>query len=128
LRQNLDPAFLRRIRKLVDFPKPDEASRALIWQRTLPAGVLHPPDAVIQELARRFHKLTGGNIHNAVVDATYRAVDADPDTPRIEARHLVAGVAREYQKLGEPLTRGEFGAEFYNWLTDDILSDPDGPS
>lgn len=120
LRQNFDPAFLRRIDIVADFPSPDVTSRALIWERTFPPALPHPGSAVIQELARRF-ELSGGNIRNAVVDATYRAVAADPENPRITARQVVAGVAREYEKLGKPLTKGEFGAEFYAWVTEDIL-------
>ena len=37
MRQNLDPAFLRRLRFIVDFPRPDVEAREKIW-RQLPAG------------------------------------------------------------------------------------------
>jgi hypothetical protein len=34
-RQNLDPAFLRRFRFMIDFPLPDAASREAIWRQCL---------------------------------------------------------------------------------------------
>ena len=36
LRQNLDPAFLRRLRFIIDFPRPDAEAREKIWRRCLP--------------------------------------------------------------------------------------------
>jgi hypothetical protein len=34
---------------------------------------------------------------------------------------LVVATAREYQKLGKPVTKGEFGEDFYAWIEADIL-------
>ena len=39
MKSALDPAFLRRIRFVVNFPFPDEAQRAEIWRRAFPAGL-----------------------------------------------------------------------------------------
>ena len=36
LRQNLDAAFLRRLRFIIDFPRPDVEAREEIWRRCLP--------------------------------------------------------------------------------------------
>lgn len=84
-------------------------------------------------LARRF-QLAGGNIRNVVVDATVRALSEydrrnqnrrngdPPDGDRyIRLRHLNAGIVREYQKLGKPVTRGDFGDPFYDWAKQDGL-------
>jgi SpoVK/Ycf46/Vps4 family AAA+-type ATPase len=38
LKRNLDPAFMRRIRFIIDFPFPDEASREKIWQAAFPVN------------------------------------------------------------------------------------------
>src|SRR5438128_4423687 len=38
MRQNLDPAFLRRLRFVVDFPRPDVEARQKIWRQCLPDG------------------------------------------------------------------------------------------
>jgi hypothetical protein len=36
LKQNIDDAFLRRLRFIVDFPLPDAAEREAIWRRAFP--------------------------------------------------------------------------------------------
>jgi AAA+ superfamily predicted ATPase len=121
LRQNLDPAFLRRIHAIVEYPFPDAASRLEIWRRTLPSGVTGPPEKDLQLLAERFD-LSGGSIRNVVIDALYRAIAAAGNgTPEITGRHLVAGIAREYQKLGRPLTRAGFSPELHEWVEEDVL-------
>ncbi len=121
LRQNIDEAFLRRIHIIVDFPSPDAALRARIWTGTFPAGVEHPSDEDIRALAERF-RLPGGSIRNVVLDAAFRAIaDAGDEKPVITLRHLVLGMAREYQKLGKPITKGEFEAEYYSWIERELL-------
>jgi hypothetical protein len=65
---------------------------------------------------------SGGNIKNIVLDATYRALDvAEGGRPTLTLRQLVAATAREYEKLGKPLTLREFGPEFFTWVEQDIL-------
>lgn len=118
-RHNIDEAFLRRIHVIVDFPTPDAGSRRRIWAGLLPAQGHHVvTEAEVNELADRFD-LTGGNIRNVVVDACFRAMQAPGRL--LTARHLVAGVVREYQKLVRPITLGEFGQQFYEWATWDVL-------
>jgi hypothetical protein len=119
-RQSIDEAFLRRIHVIVDFPAPDAESRRRIWANLLPAPEHHAvTDDELHQLADRFN-LTGGNIRNVVVDGCFRAMQA-PDR-RLTARHLVAGVVREYQKLVRPTTIGEFGPQFYQWAMEDVLA------
>jgi Winged helix domain, variant/ATPase family associated with various cellular activities (AAA) len=119
LRQNIDEAFLRRIHVVVDFPFPDADARLGIWQRLLAAQRLdRPSDDELAALAERF-SIPGGSIRNVVVDAAFRALDADP--PEITLRHLAVAVAREYQKLGKPLTPVEFGGSLYGWVETDVL-------
>jgi hypothetical protein len=118
-RQSIDEAFLRRIHVIVDFPAPDAESRRRIWANLLPAPEHHAvAEAELNELADRFN-LTGGNIRNVVVDGCFRAMRA-PDR-LLTARHLIASVVREYQKLVRPVTLGEFGQPFFEWATHDVL-------
>lgn len=118
-RQSIDEAFLRRIHVIVDFPAPDATSRRRIWARLLPAREHHVvSEDELNELADRFD-LTGGNIRNIVVDACFRAMRT---TDRLlTARHLVASVVREFQKLVRPVTLGEFGHPFFEWAKQDVL-------
>ncbi|MBI4539752.1 MAG: ATP-binding protein [Gemmatimonadetes bacterium] len=113
MRQNMDEAFLRRLDLVVELPFPDDGARAEIWRRVWPAAVTLAPDIDLLELARRF-RLSGGSIRNAAVDAAFRAVAraANGAGIRIEREDLVLAVGREYQKLGRPVTRAEFGADY----------------
>lgn len=128
LRQNIDDAFLRRIHVSVDFPFPDAQARASIWRGMFPAGVEPPPAEQLSRLTERF-SLSGGSIRNIVLDATFRALarqasQGEQAKTMVTLRDLVLGTAREYQKQGKPLTAGEFGEQFYEWIEEDILLTP----
>jgi hypothetical protein len=57
-----------------------------------------------------------------VLDAAFRALSENGrHHPALTLRHLVSGTAREYQKLGKPITRSEFGEDFFKWVEEDIL-------
>jgi SpoVK/Ycf46/Vps4 family AAA+-type ATPase len=119
LRQNIDPAFLRRIHAVVEFPPPNVHSRTLIWQKLVPESLRGDfDDEQLRRLALSF-ELSGGNVRNAVLDATYRAYASGARS--LTLRQLVIGIAREYQKLGRPITGAEFGDKFYRWVVEDIL-------
>ena len=120
LRQNIDEAFLRRIHVIVEFPFPESKARSRIWQGMFPPAIHWPPPEEIDALAERF-RLTGGNVKNIVIDATFRALDDADDVPIVTVRHLVIATAREYQKMGKPITPNEFGDIFYHWVEEDIF-------
>ena len=121
LRQNIDEAFMRRIHVIVEFPFPDADARLRILSGMFPSNVRRPPDDDLRQLAEKF-KLSGGSFKNIVVDAAFRALaGAKDESPEITLRHLAIATAREYQKLGKPLTKSEFGKTFYAWVEEDIL-------
>ena len=120
LRQNIDDAFTRRIAVIVEFPFPDARGRLRILRGLFPPTVERPPDEELELLAERF-RLSGGSARNVVVDAAFRAVAENPADPALRLRHLVVAIAREYQKLGKPITRGEFGEGFYALLEEDVV-------
>jgi AAA+ superfamily predicted ATPase len=104
-RAALDPAFLRRIRFIVNFPFPDAAQRAEIWRRVFP--VQTPVDGI------NFGRLTqlnvaGGNIRNIAMNAAFLAADAGQP---VGMTHLLAAARGEYAKLEKPMS----DAEFRNW-------------
>ena len=124
LRQNIDEAFTRRIHVIVEFPFPDAPARARILQGLFPAGLGYPSPEDLRRVIDRF-KLPGGSLKNIVIDAAFRALaESSEGTPVITLRHLVSATAREYQKLGKTITKGEFGVEFYQWVMEDILLNP----
>jgi AAA+ superfamily predicted ATPase len=121
LRQNIDEAFMRRIHVVVDFPFPGPEARSRIWRGMFPRELGRPPDDDLELLANRF-ELSGGSTKNVVVDAAFRALaESEGGAPEVTLRHLVLGIAREYQKLGRPITRGEFSEELYGWVEQELL-------
>jgi hypothetical protein len=97
LKQNIDPAFLRRLEFVVEFDPPGVAERAALWRCHLPATAPLGPCVDLQQLAA-LYPITGGMIRNASVAAAFRAAAAA--TPVTQAL-LVAAVAREYEKSGK---------------------------
>lgn len=125
LRKNIDEAFLRRIQVIIEFATPDAAMRFEIWKRTLPATTTDISDDELRTVAERF-ALTGGSMRNSSIDAAFRALSAGREN--IVLRDLLDAVAREYQKVGKPITLGEFGAEYYSWVLRDILDPQPSPA
>jgi hypothetical protein len=105
LRQNLDDAFTRRLRFLIDFTFPDEAHRLRIWRALIPPQAPLSPDVDFTELAREY-PLAGGNIKNVVLNAAFLAA-ADGGT--IGLRHLLHGTRREFDKVGKVWTGRDTG-------------------
>jgi len=103
MKEALDPAFLRRLRFVVQFPFPDQAQRAEIWRRIFPAKT--PTDSLdIDGLARL--SIAGGNIRSIALNAAFAAADANEP---VRMPHLLSAVRLEYEKLEKPLTETERG-------------------
>ena len=126
LRQNIDEAFVRRLHAVVEFPYPDAEARFRIWCGMFPSGIERPADEAIRDLAHRF-RLSGGNIKNILIDAAARAIDdrGEGEKPALQLHHLVLATAREYQKLGRPITQKEFGNHYFLVCRNILLSNPD---
>lgn len=119
LRKNIDDAFLRRIQVIVEFPTPDAALRFAIWQRSVVPAANGLAEAELRQVADRF-SLSGGSIRNVAIEAAYRALARD--RIKIELRDVIDSIAREYQKLGRPITQGDFGEQFYRWVQADVMA------
>ena len=96
-RDNIDDAFTRRIRFIVEFPFPDEDSRLRIWQGHFPAEAPLADDIDYAVLAKKL-TVAGGNIRNIVVNAAYLA--AQNNKP-IAMEHLLISAQWEYEKVGK---------------------------
>ncbi|MFJ3902866.1 AAA family ATPase [Streptomyces sp. NPDC090025] len=97
LRGQLDPAFIRRLQFVVDFPFPEEAERRRLWERALPPGAPLAPGIDLDALATGF-RVSGGGIRNITLHAAHLAAVAG--TP-IGTAHLLAATRREYEKAGK---------------------------
>jgi len=96
LKQNIDQAFLRRLRFVVEFPLPDAADREKIWRGAFPSHAPLASDVDVVFLARRL-MLTGGNIQQIAVHAAYAAAAEDEV---IAMRHVVHATRQELIKVG----------------------------
>ncbi|HLH73802.1 MAG TPA: ATP-binding protein, partial [Chloroflexota bacterium] len=103
LKNALDPAFLRRLRFVVQFPFPDYEQRQEIWQRSFPSEA--PIDGLnFTKLARL--NVAGGSIRNIAVGAAFLAADAGEP---IRMSHVLRAAQAEYVKLEKSLTEAEVG-------------------
>ena len=99
----LDPAFLRRLRFVVEFPFPDVEQRSEIWRRVFPRQA--PTEQLdFMQLARM--QLAGGNIQNISMCAAFLA--AEEDTP-VRMEHVRRAARAEYAKLDRAMTAFEAG-------------------
>jgi SpoVK/Ycf46/Vps4 family AAA+-type ATPase len=103
MKDALDPAFLRRLRFVVQFPFPDQSQRAEIWRRIFPART--PTDALDLNALSRL-SIAGGNIRNIALHAAFAAADANEP---VRMPHLLGAARLEYEKLEKPLTETELG-------------------
>jgi hypothetical protein len=106
-RQNVDQAFLRRLRFVVEFPKPDALAREAIWRQCLPKAAPVAPDVDLRSLSRRL-ELTGGNIRQVTLHAAFTA--AHEGAEAITMRHLLSATRAELRKLGMPIAERELSA------------------
>ncbi len=103
-KQNIDKAFMRRIRYIIDFPFPDKAHRRLIWQALLPQSAPLSRQMDWDFLADKV-KLAGGDIRNIILNAAMIAVSTDRE---ITMACLLKAVKREYKKLGMAFLEPDF--------------------
>ncbi len=105
-RKDLDDAFLRRLRFVLEFPLPEEKERLRIWKRCIPEQV----DASTLDfnfLARSF-ALAGGHIRSIILYACLQAAGTQQE-PRLTMDTVMLAVRREYEKLDRPLTSEQCG-------------------
>jgi hypothetical protein len=93
MKTHLDPAFLRRLRYVVDLPFPDSASRRRIWQRAFPPEA--PTVGLDFEALARLD-VPGGNIVVIAVNAAFLA--AGEGLP-IGMVHVARAARSEFRKL-----------------------------
>jgi MoxR-like ATPase len=97
LRENMDEAFTRRIRFVVEFPFPNEPSRLQIWKTHFPREA-PVSDNIDYELLSRQFQIAGGNIKNIVLNAAFLAAANDGV---IGMKHILHGSKREFEKIGK---------------------------
>ena len=102
-KQNIDPAFVRRMRYVFEFTRPETAERRKIWRQVIGelSGTesLSALDTTIERLASNVD-ISGAQIKNAVLASLFVARrKGEP----LAMRHLLRGVERELSKEGRAL-------------------------
>lgn len=106
MRDNIDEAFLRRLRFVVEFRFPSRSERRAIWQRVFPTN-LPRGELDYDKLAQL--NASGGSIRNIALGAAFLAADRGGQVTMAEILHA-ANV--EYDKVGRSMT----DAERAGWL------------
>ncbi len=102
MKSALDPAFLRRLRFIVNFPFPGPLQRREMWRKAFPADV--PQEGLDFEKLARFN-LSGGNIHSIALNAAFAAAHRES---AVTQPLLLSAVRAELRKLDKPVNEAEF--------------------
>lgn len=101
---NIDEAFMRRIKFIISFPLPDSKNRLAIWKNMFPSSAPCNNDIDFSFLAENF-ELSGGNIKNIVLKSAFLAAAEKKD---IRMEHILIGLKDEMSKLGKVLLASDF--------------------
>jgi DNA polymerase III delta prime subunit len=102
-KQNIDPAFIRRVRYVFEFPRPDRPERQRIWRQVIGELTGHETlarlEGPIETLAANV-EMSGAQIKNAVLASLFVARhNREP----LAMPHLLRGIERELSKEGRSL-------------------------
>lgn len=97
MKQNLDEAFVRRMRFIINFPFPNDEDRERIWQKAFPENAPMGGDVDFRWLSRKL-KITGGNIKNISLRAAFLAIERNGV---IGMDCLIEAAKRENEKIGK---------------------------
>ena len=109
LKHQIDKAFFRRFRFVLEFPVPDVGLREQLWRLILPKEAPVDADVDIPTLASRW-KMAGGSIKSAVMRAATRAAIREEGTDRIirMADLLKAAEEEDEKESGSKAPTGMF--------------------
>ena len=110
-KKDLDEAFLRRLRVIIDFPLPGAPEREQIWSQAF------PPNADTSQIDFRFlaHQfpLSGGHIRSIAFNACLQSAcsihNQSGNRGLLTMEEVIIAVKREYQKLDRSVSRDRFG-------------------
>lgn len=107
--QNIDTAFIRRIRYILVFQRPDKETRLEIWQSAFDEKVPLSEDVDFDYLAEQF-ELSGGEIKNIVLNAVFYAAAEDDE---VSMKHIMKAIYREMTKGRRVALNGDYGKYGY---------------
>ncbi len=96
-KNNMDDAFVRRLRFIVQFPFPQAIERAGIWRSVFPSET--PINGLDYEKLSRL-EIPGGIIRSIAVNAAFHAASEDR---HLEMKHILKAAKEEYNKSEKTL-------------------------
>ncbi len=106
-KHNIDPAFFRRMKYIVEFQFPNVNTREMLWKTTIPKGTPLADDVDIRFLAEKY-EFAGGNIKNCILNAAFLAA-ADPESEgQVHMKHYLNAIKYEFVKVGKVFTKADF--------------------
>ena len=102
---NIDDAFKRRIKFMVNFVFPTPDVRLRLWKKILPAGALTDEQIDFEFFANNF-ELSGSNIKDILTNAAFLAA---AEGTGIRNSHIIEAVKLNFSKYGKILTDSDFG-------------------
>ena len=108
-RKDLDEAFTRRLRHIVEFPLPGVSEREQLWRQAFPAQV-DVSKLDCRWLAQQF-ELAGGQIRSAAFNACLLAASrqASDEAPHVEMLQVLTAIKRELEKMNRVAGLEQFG-------------------
>lgn len=98
-RNNIDDAFMRRMKYAVEFRMPDKQTRKNIWIHSFSREI--PLEHIDYDYLADKVVLSGGYIKNIILNAVFQAASEDSE---VTMKHIISSVRNEYMKLGKVLT------------------------
>jgi SpoVK/Ycf46/Vps4 family AAA+-type ATPase len=116
--KNIDEAFTRRLRFIIDFPFPERDYRYRIWTSVFPSGTPLDRDIDFDFLAQKL-KLSGGNIRNIALGAAFLAA---ANSGHVRMEHIICATKREFQKVGKLCVKSDFEHYFELVSNEEVAS------
>ncbi len=111
-KKNIDEAFLRRLRYIIDFPLPAVREREKIWRQVIPKTI-DTSEIDFNYLSKNF-QLTGGNIRSIVFNACLQSVnEVNTGRKKFKAKlkmdDIIIALKRELQKMNRTIPQEQLG-------------------
>lgn len=110
-KKDLDEAFLRRLRYIINFTLPLETQRKKIWYQAMPKTI-DTSNIDFDFLAKQF-PLTGGHIRSIVLNACLQSAKSTSSghegREQLTMEEIIIAIKREYEKLNRSTSLEQFG-------------------
>ncbi len=106
-KHNIDPAFFRRMKYIVEFQFPNADTREMLWKTTVPKTTPLDEDVDFRFIAEKY-EFAGGNIKNCVLNAAFLAAEYETANGKVCMRHYLMAIKYEFVKVGKVFTKADF--------------------